>query len=96
MSTRNDKTVKAKTRKVKTILWLLSILFFFSLFIGGFFAGNKEDEGTGYGVPPYPQEVKIAVDSLSEFFDGLDSTLNVLRTKDSLMFNAVKNSQNGQ
>jgi hypothetical protein len=70
---------KTKPQRIKTlfVFGLLCTVFLFS-----FFMGNKKSEESHSSVHPYPQEVGTAIDSLLDFCDTVDSTLNVL--KDSL------------
>jgi uncharacterized membrane protein YeiB len=70
---------KNKTqKKIKTTLVLLWVIFLFSLFVN-----NKNDDETNHNTQHYPQEVEIAMDSLLEFLDKVDDTLNIF-LKDSL------------
>jgi hypothetical protein len=50
------------------------------MFIFSFFTSKKE--GTNHMYHPYPQEVEIAIKESIDFFDALDSTLNII--KDSI------------
>lgn len=78
MSTKNK---KIKTKRIKVILGLLGVTFLFSLFMN-----NSKGGESNQNAPYYPQEVKEAIDASLKFFDNVDSTLNVLRTKDSLIY----------
>ena len=54
----------------------LAVIFLFSLFVNI----NRKDEGLNSDVRhPYPQEIQAVQDSLLEFLDSVDSTLNILR-----------------
>jgi hypothetical protein len=66
------------SKKIKTTLVLLWIIFLFALFVN-----NKDDDETNHNTQHYPQEVGTAIDSLLDFCDRVDSTLNVL--EDSLI-----------
>jgi hypothetical protein len=74
------KNKKIKAKRIKIILSLLGVLLLFSLFM----KSNKGEE-SNRNTPYYPQEVKEAIDASLKFFDNVDSTLNVLKTKDSLI-----------
>jgi hypothetical protein len=76
MSTTKNKLFK--TKKVKAVFWLLSILFFMSLFV----KNRTQGEIDHCMQHPYPHEVGATIDSLLEFLDSVDSTLNVLILKD--------------
>jgi energy-converting hydrogenase Eha subunit F len=74
-------TVK-KAKKIKTIFcfWLLVAILLFSYFVN-----SKKGEEINYDMRyPYTQNVRTVIDSSIDFFDSVDSTLNVLRIKDSL------------
>jgi hypothetical protein len=71
-----------KAKKIKTIFcfWLLVAIFLFFYFVN-----NKKGEEINYDMRYlYPQNVRTVMDSSLDFFDSIDSTLNVLRIKDSL------------
>jgi SNF family Na+-dependent transporter len=68
---------KNKAKKRKTTLVFLFVIFLISIFVN-----NKENGATNHSTQHYPQEIKTAIDSLLEFFDEVDSTLNILRERD--------------
>jgi hypothetical protein len=69
---------KDKAPRKKIVLVLLGVIFLFSFFIGNKKVGERHSMQS-----PYPQEIGTAIDSLLDFCDRVDSTLNVL--KDSLI-----------
>jgi hypothetical protein len=81
-----SKNKKIKTKRIKIILGLIGGIFLLSLFIN-----NKGKENDYNTKPYYPQEVKEAIDASLGFFDNVDSALNVLRAKDSLIYTAYEN-----
>ncbi|MDR2406581.1 MAG: hypothetical protein LBE13_00485 [Bacteroidales bacterium] len=70
---------KKKNKIKKIVLGILCITFIFSLFV----SNRRTGEDNYHLQRSYPEGVKTAMDSLLKFFNSVDSTLNVLTSKDS-------------
>jgi hypothetical protein len=69
------------------MLVLLFIIFLISVFVN-----NRDKDETNHNAQHYPQEVETAMDSLLDFCNKVDSTLNVL--KDSLKIESYEQRTN--
>jgi hypothetical protein len=58
------------------MLALLFIIFLISVFVN-----DRDNDETNHNAQHYPQEVETAMDSLLDFCDRVDSTLNVLKDR---------------
>jgi hypothetical protein len=84
MSTK--KKIKIKRRQ-KIVLGIFGIAFIFSLFVS-----NKKTGADNYHLQySYPEEARTAMDSLLKFLNSVDSTLNVLTSKDSAEYAEYEN-----